>query len=94
MFDRADIVQAIGTAPSNRQRAAIMLTLPDSAILEMAELLRRGCERAGYPDGAEYVDARLAILRAGRDLSGHLAPETEIEFIHLRAAMARFAAGA
>jgi len=59
-------------AENNRDRAAMLVRLPDGLVVTHGGLLVRACEQAGFSAGANYLHVRLAALLARREADGRL----------------------
>lgn len=76
-----------------RRRAAMLLAMPDSVILDNAAALSFACQQCGLRDAAILVNLRLAALHVVRSSEGLLPDWLAHDLDIYRAALARFAAG-
>lgn len=92
-MNRKELIETMAAAGTDRERAAVLLTLSDRMTADFAEQLHRACETAGFEDGAAFIRLRLAAMAAPRDLCGLMPADIAVDLERYRAAMAVFAAG-
>lgn len=85
------IIRQLHNAEGNRQRARVLLAMPDTVILKYSGTISSACRKAGFQAGEEYVLRRVVIMRAVRGADGRLPRPVEAEFEEFREAMAAFA---
>lgn len=92
-----DVLHIIGQlqdAATNRDRAAILMRVPDAIVDAYADPFARECRRFGFEAGAEFVTMRRAILHMVRDEHGLLPQLAATSLEQARIALSHFAAGA
>jgi hypothetical protein len=93
-MNQLPLIREMHDAPDDRARAEILLRLPDAVVLRHAPIFAEACRRARFEDGFVFVELRVAALMATRDAAGLLPARTVQELDALRAALARYCAGA
>lgn len=82
------------SAGSNRDRAGMLLRVPDAVVLEQADALAEACRQAGFHPGADFITLRGVELHRVRDIHGML-PEAGAAVLEgYRVSLSRFVAGA
>ena len=87
------IIRQLHDADGDRERARILLAMPDSVLLKFAGTVGEACRRAGFHAGAEYVLRRVTLMRATRDRQGLIPGALAEDFHAYRHAFAAFASG-
>lgn len=87
------IIRQLHDADGDRERARVLLSMPDTILLRYAGTLGDACRRAGFQAGEEYVLRRVVAMRAARGADGLLPPPLARDFDDFRAAFAAFARG-
>lgn len=87
------IIRQMLNAASHRERARVLLQLPDSILLKYFEVFAKACVAASFEAGAEFIVLRQAACRATRDENGILPAKIYQALESERAAMIRFACG-
>ena len=83
------IIRQMHDADDHRDRAAILLRVPDMVLIKYREVFETACRRAGFELGLHFIDCRRATWHAPRLADGTLPPGPYDE---LRAALADFVA--
>lgn len=80
--DMFHVAHQILVAQTDRERAAILLRLPDDIVVTRGHLLREACTARSFPMGATFLEHRLAALTATRDRDGKL-PEHHVRSLEI-----------
>lgn len=84
------ILRQMHDASDDRERAVLLLSVPDSVLMKYREMFEAACRRARFDLGVEFIQWRRAGWHAVRRADGrHKSPDHEA----VRAAFAAFAAG-
>lgn len=87
------ILEQLQDAAGNRERARILLRVPDAIMIAYGGHFGEECRRRTFEAGWEFCTIRWALMSAVRDEHG-LLPETPArELEQWRVALSRFAAG-
>lgn len=84
------IIGQMHKAADDRERAAVLLAVPDAVLAKYRTVFDRACQRAGFDLGREYIEMRRAEWCATRGRDGR---HTNPLFEQVREHMAAFAYG-
>lgn len=87
------ILDQLTRADTNRDRARLLLRVPDAIMLSHASLFAGECRRRRFEAGWEFCIMRQALMSATRDEHGLLPELPARELEAWRVALSRFAAG-
>lgn len=87
------IVEKLDDATSNRERAGIVLRVPDAIMMTYGAVIASACRKGGFEAGWEFCQIRNSLLHATRDEHGLLPRLPAAELEHWRVALSTFAAG-
>lgn len=87
------IIRQLHDADGDRERASVLLSMPDKILLKYSGTISQACLRAGFQAGAEFVVRRAVLMGAVRDRRGHIPQPLANEFDTFREALADFATG-
>lgn len=93
MTDALHIIDQLQDATSNRERAGILLRVPDNVLLTYGVQLAAACERAQFAGGATFIIKRCAGLSAVRDAHGLMPWRLAFDIEGWRGTLSEFAAG-
>lgn len=82
---RMPLALQVASAATPAERAAIVLQLPDAAIVTHGQDLLRACHDAGFGMGSSYLAVRLASLHCVRGSNGMLPADRASVLDDLRA---------
>lgn len=83
------VIREIHEAESDRERASILLRVPDTVLMKYREVFEAACRRVGFDTGLEFINWRRAGWSAVRQADG--SPRSDFEKV--RRAFAAFASG-
>ena len=89
MRNMLPIISQMHEAESDRERASILLRVPDLVLMKYREVFEAACRRAGFQTGLEFINWRRAGWSAVRQVDGSPRPDFE----KVRRAFAAFASG-
>lgn len=87
------VVRQIHEAADDRERARLLLKLPDTIMLKYADVFDTACRRAQFDAGQAFILERVTAMRAIRDDRGVLPPATQVTLVGLRRLLADYASG-
>lgn len=87
------LVRQMHEAADDRQRALLLLKLPDSILLKYAGEIDGACRRAHFDAGRAFVLERVTSMRAIRDDAGVLPPAAQVTLVGMRRLLADYASG-
>ncbi|QPC87399.1 hypothetical protein GA830_12100 [Mesorhizobium sp. NBSH29] len=91
MDTRLPIIRQMMDADSDRDRAQVLLQVPDAVLMKYRTVFEEACQRSGFAQGQFYIDIRRACWHAVRAPDGLL---RDPMFDQARSAFAAFAMGA
>ena len=80
-------------AGSDRDRAAMLLRLPDAIMASEADALSEACRTAGFHHGVSFVEMRANALHRVRDAHGLLPEPVAVELEAYRLGLSKYVAG-
>ncbi|MEO8684924.1 MAG: hypothetical protein ABI414_08805 [Devosia sp.] len=87
------LVDRIAVAANQAERAALLLAAPDDVVLAKAGALSEVCIEAGFQDGLNFINVRVATLCAKRLPSGELPDALRDQVEYWRNGLAAIAGG-
>lgn len=84
------IIRQMYDADGDRQRATILLSVPDAVLMKYRPAFEGACMQAGFDLGLQFIEFRRASWHAVRGVNGlHIDPK----FNQVRVTFAAFARG-
>jgi hypothetical protein len=87
------ILRQLHDADGDRERADVLLRMPDSVVLKYHEVILAACRGAGFEAGMAFVELRVSLCLAVRSSDGLAPADLSKVLDHYRDVMAKFATG-
>ncbi len=88
------ILRQLYDADGDRERADVLLRMPDSVVLKYHDVIAAACRRGAFETGVKFLAVRVSLSLAVRDSTGLPPADLAGMVDQFRIAMAEFAAGA